>query len=615
MIGALLITWNAPAVAYESSIYTGTPLFLWISLFLNLFIGMIIIVNQVAYKGYKNSNAWLLGFFLILLSYTVFLALWIIRGYALWNDGDPALHFGMMKYLMASGHLDLYTTIYPALYLYIVQLSLLTGISLTAFHKIIPLISAVFYVFFMFLIFKMVLPDKGQILLATIASMTIALPVSYISLTPNYEANLFLPIALFVLLKSHNISSYEWKIMFIIMILLMPLFHPIVGILFLVAIFGLWFPGKILNFNIGKINQKFKEPLLKLKYYFQSRDTNLRIYSSASLLLLVWIFTWASSFYSFKFIIINTKRLLLEGGPNELQVIKGLMDYTASVGYNPYLHIFQLYGDVFIYLIFAVIAFFLLFKKMDIQEKYRNLVLLFGPLTIISALTGLFYFANFGFGNQRLFPYIVILATPFVGFVLFEFINGKYSNVSWISRIRPKFASLIVVVIFMGMFLIPAVSVYDSSYTYVPNWQITKTNLDGYDWFLHQKDTKLLISAFTFPTGRYANLILSQEEQDSRKDIPASTSSGLVSKNLFVKYHFGYENKTYLGEWYKNNLYLIITSKDRVVYSEVNPQLATLRFLPQDFERLEKDTSVDKFYSNGGFDAFYVHGLNLTSVI
>ena len=91
-IGALFVARNSPAVAYETSIYTATPLIVWGVLILNALCGIGIVVHQVYTKRYKESKLWLLGLLLVLLSFITVLSLWIIRGYYLWSDGDPLLH-------------------------------------------------------------------------------------------------------------------------------------------------------------------------------------------------------------------------------------------------------------------------------------------------------------------------------------------------------------------------------------------------------------------------------------------------------------------------------------------------------------------------------------------
>jgi len=75
-----------------------------------------------------------------------------------------------------------------------------------------------------------------------------------------------------------------------------------------------------------------------------------------------------------------------------------------------------------------------------------------------------------------------------------------------------------------------------------------------------------------------------------------------------LPYHFGYDKNTNLGAYYDQNLYLILDQADRALYRDVYPEMATIRFESQDFAQLEKDSSLDKLYCNGGLVTYYMHG-------
>ncbi|MBT9150871.1 MAG: hypothetical protein DDT40_01050 [candidate division WS2 bacterium] len=70
-VGALIVARNSPAIAYEPSIYTATPLIIWIVLFVNLVCGIGIVVHQVGSNRHTKDNLWILGLGLILLSFPI----------------------------------------------------------------------------------------------------------------------------------------------------------------------------------------------------------------------------------------------------------------------------------------------------------------------------------------------------------------------------------------------------------------------------------------------------------------------------------------------------------------------------------------------------------------
>ncbi len=169
---AVVIVWNSPATGYESSIYTATPQMVWGFLIFSLVCGISIVVQQIYTKEHEKGSLWIIGLILILLSYTTFLSLWIIRGYALWCPGDPLTHLGRIQNVIASGYIAPGDA-YPITYIYLAQISQLLDVNPVVLHKLMPLFFALLYVAGMYLLAKAILPRKGQVILATIAGTTL----------------------------------------------------------------------------------------------------------------------------------------------------------------------------------------------------------------------------------------------------------------------------------------------------------------------------------------------------------------------------------------------------------------------------------------------------------
>jgi hypothetical protein len=77
-----------------------------------------------------------------------------------------------------------------------------------------------------------------------------------------------------------------------------------------------------------------------------------------------------------------------------------------------------------------------------------------------------------------------------------------------------------------------------------------------------------------------------------------------------MPYHFGYSEKTELGEWYSQQSYLLIDQEDRLFFQDVLPEMQQSRFTPQDFDKLKQDPSLILVYSNGGLDIYGVTPVN-----
>ena len=113
---------------------------------------------------------------------------------------DPATHLGEINNIVATGHIVTWN-FYPAAHIYAAEISSISGIDPIVLRKVIPLVFALLYVSFMYLLAKSLLADKAAVILATVASLSLTLGW-YIEFLPNGLANFVFPLALFLLIKS-----------------------------------------------------------------------------------------------------------------------------------------------------------------------------------------------------------------------------------------------------------------------------------------------------------------------------------------------------------------------------------------------------------------------------
>jgi hypothetical protein len=125
----------------------------------------------------------------------------------------------------------------------------------------------------------------------------------------------------------------------------------------------------------------------------------------------------------------------------------------------------------------------------------------------------------------------------------------------------------------------------------------------GMAWLFEEKNTAIGCIIIMSPPKRYADGILGTVESDKRNDIRGDV--------VQCSDHFGYANYDTLGEQYPVDKYAGITKQDRVLYSTV--WQAVGRFNNTDFERLDRDKTVDKLYSNSELDVYYIHGVAASS--
>ena len=410
--------------------------------------GITIIIHQIYNRGYKKNNLWVVGMALIFLSYAISLSLYIIRGYYIWNaSGDLSTHIGWIKQISIDGYIP-NNLFYPITHIYVAELSQILDINLMLLVKLVPLFFGLLYVPFMYLFAKSILSDKGQIILATVASSTLV-HSWYLTTTPNHLSNLFFPLLLFILIKAFIIRKIAWEILILIMVFFYPPFHPIPTFALIIFLVALWLPQKV--FNLA--NKELKIDANGLG------SLNVILFT----ILFVWSISWISSFGVWESMIQNVHRLMNEGGPSHVSELADQVTYAQGYGYNVYVQVLKVMGGSLVYIILALICLPIIWKGIHSNKKINNIFLLYGPLFALGIFILVLFVLNISFGPLRIVIYIDILTTIFVGFILYEIINkSRNANRKYIS----KFASGLVIILLVGVSLSGMMKLYPSPYIF-----------------------------------------------------------------------------------------------------------------------------------------------------
>jgi hypothetical protein len=206
---------------------------------------------------------------------------------------------------------------------------------------------------------------------------------------------------------------------------------------------------------------------------------------------------------------------------------------------------------------------------------------------------------NVGFGPLRLLTYVIVICAIFTGFILYKIIE-KIRDINNVHL--SKFALALVIILLVGVSMNGMLKLYPSPYLLSTSYQTTQTEVEGMNWLFHNRNLDIKMSGMD-AQHRFADLLLTPEEKREQK-IPWR-----LPEELRVPYHFGYDNHSSLSASYNEDVYLGRTQRDKSVYVDVFPEMAELRWYPRDFEKLEYDRGVDKLYTSGGMDVWYVHAL------
>lgn len=586
LILGLLFAYNSPATGNEASIYKFTPIVIWIFVLFSITAGTSTVILQVYHQKFQQSYLCKIGLILVFLCNVFIISLFIIRGYFGWAiNGDSGSHIGYVYNILASGHLNP-ELFYPIAHIYATQFSLILGLNLVFLHKIIPLFFGILYVPFMYLFNKQILPEKSHVLMATLSSCTF-LCGWYLYFTPNTLANLFFPLVLYVAIRLIKGGGVAWAILIIIMAFLYPMFHLVPSIAFLGIIAFLSVPNKILIlFNKTKYDLTFYR-VTKIKY-------------TLLMILFIWGITWISSFPIWPITVANIYNVLAEKEPSQLNDLVSQINYAQGYGYSVTAEILKKHGGAIVFSLLTLLCAPILLKKMskkpDEVMKLNILFSLYGPFAFFGVLIPINFLLNLGFGPLRFLFFLTLISTPFVGFYL----------VTMMEKFKQKknsFVPFIIILFLIGMFIHAIFTVYPSPYVLEMSQHTTKGEFCGMNWLFNNRNLDTQITGITVAPYRFVDLLSPSEKK--RQNIPPLA----IPIDIRPPYHFGYNStNSMLSTHYKNDVYLIILDNDKSLYVDTFPKMAKIRWILDDFERVNTDVSVNKIYSNKELVVYRIRG-------
>jgi len=560
IISALVLIKNNPATGYEISIYSSVPL-VWVFLIGSIADGITIIVHQ-AFSEEKN-NFWLIGFLILILNNFIVLSMHALRGYLHYAGSDHMCHLQWIKNLIESGHVES-GNFYPAIHILGSQISEICNIAPEIVVKYLPaFLSILFLMLFMLLLAKSSLLKKRQILLVCAASCVLFFNNLHVQIYPHTFSVLLFPAIVYFYFRGLEKPSWQFSLLFIILLILLPYTHP-----------------------SGSVTMIFLLIAMELSRIIYDKRCNpkgivSKIAVNPILISFITFFMWMSSFAVFGAKLSSLWSSIFEPYKNPwftrtLETAVQL-EWVEVVEYN-----LKMYGDNIIYIALALIAGMIIIKRVYKKEtgiKYLFLLFMFF-LTCIP----IEYILYIGAGSETTgrmlnLLYMMTVAPVLVGFVLYELFKNKK---------RAKAIAGVSLILILT-FSISIFSVYHSPWTFSPSWHITNMDVEGSEWFFAHRNSTLKFDAM---------------------GIDGSLMQGTVG---LIPAHFNYSYHSTLGESLAQDSYAVINKRCKL--ANADPMVAKTRlnigsgwgFNEEDFGKLEHDPSVNKLYSNGEFDAFFVY--------
>jgi hypothetical protein len=558
-ISAILIYITHPN-GYEISIYSAVPLIAWFFLLFSLFFGIIIslrkALTQNKYQDLIADYQFLLGLFLIIISGILISSIPVIRGYYQWGRGDVITHFQWLQEIVVTGHVrgDL---IYPFSHIYLTVFKLVTNLDTNVIMGNFQFFLLIPALLFAFLFAKGFLGNKCAIifLIFTASSFLGMSPGFYAGVIPGILFFLIMYLFIVITYKKNNHRNSFFILLTIIIFAIVP-----------------GHPNAVINTAIVMVII-----FLFLKYEEYSK----KIQNHPSLVpfsvLFIAFFMWISQFWILTGTIRKMRDVIFtQQDKSEIAILQQSMDYAASYGYSWVEMFCKVYGRTAIILFVSMFALYIYYKEN--QKRKNRIALIFIISFVFIFCTGVLYLTNVGFGPDRMFSAAILFSSLLMVLVLYYVRDWEYNfkNIHF-----P--AQLFIIFLFIGLCLMNVTIMFPSPYILGTNSQYTLNEKTAIDWFKVNSE------------GKEVGIITLGE---------IVRRSGFEAKIL--PYHFGYDNYPYFGNAIDKSTLFIFNRMDHLLYIEVLPEIAHLRFQPDDFKKLETDSSVNKYYSNGETEIMYV---------
>jgi len=571
---AVITAYDSPAEAFESSIYSSTPIGYWVMVLACTAIGLALTVGAVRARALDRRLAFI-GPMVLVMTCMVVIALPIIRGYFLWNaTGDTGLHLSWAQGVLDSGEIQA-QNFYPVTSVIMTALSTVLDLGMLDVLKILPLIFAVLYFLGLYYFARTLSLTKGGAIMAAVAGFVL-INHAYTYVAPNGMANYFLPLALMILSKDIIRQTRSWRVLAIIVAVFIPFFHPLVAVFLVVALVAIAF------YSIMSVRKK-----VTMDRFGQNAYRSLPI----AVLIFVITIAWISNFNIWDGMIQDVKAIIEGMGTSHLDEAISDIDAADTKGYNVIEYLAKMYATIGLYVMLAILSLYAVWRRRSIGERVDRIFVLFIPLFIVVIAFAFFYFFSLPFSPIRLLTYVSLLTLPAIGFLFHRGLGSR-------SRALSAASSLFIVALLLGVFMAGVAVLFPSPYSLEINNHYTEADASGMDWFIDSKDRGINSTGWYYSPWTESYVLSSYEDGRNRSDLNRYQTTSLPD-------HLGYDVAETFAESYNWSTYIIIKELNRRVYVDVYPEMAEERLTAADLIRLELDPTVVRLYSSGGFVAYY----------
>jgi len=579
---------SSGSYGYELDIYSSYPYYTWLFQYVSIGCGLLVLWRNVITKS--ESSSWVYGFILIILNNVGLISIPILKSYFVIGRHDALSHLGSVIDIVETGYVS-QNDLWPIMFLSVITLSSLSGISERIIMNIFPIIFYIIYILSIYLISHEIFEDKNTRILCLSSLSTLLFSVHHAMFTPYHLSLSITPFLIFILIKFWKKESRKFTLLGIVCIIYLTYLHALTAYIMLIFIMLLGFTNLIMNIITNYGNN---DAIVDIKYFNKSTIT---IFSLLFISLNGWISKHGFFYHVFSpvFSVLFGRKYYVQN--TALWISNTILDSQISF-FQLIFTTIKWYGSHAIMLFFSCLGMiFILYNVLRQRKQFvtKDITLLYIWLVTNIALNivHLFYtYTNFGYDR-------LIFSTSALIPIYFGY--SVTNTLHFLNKTKSKKYFLIVI---FSLIFLSAVntsrSLFPSPYIKAANNQVTFHEINAMSWFYEYKD-KAVFPHHIRMTYRFAQAIYGRDYVNQRNDIPLSESPG---PKYLIPDHFNYTVKSNLGEVYDSVIYIPISKFDEDFY--LGPYYDLDRFSKNDFMKILYDVSVNLLYSNGEVRIFEV---------
>jgi hypothetical protein len=545
-----------PATTYEPSLVEAFPLPFWVAFGVGLAALLVVFVGA----GATGSAYWKHGFVLLAAQYGLFFSLPLVRGYFLYGRGhsDSLFHLTAVKELVYSGLLS-GRVFYPHEHFLFSEL-VLVGL---------PVFALVF-IGGVGLFVRELTGTPAGLPLGVAASMPLVFSKFYTQLHPSVLSFFLFPLVLLMLERGRRTNAQRYVALATVYGLAMVFFHPVTALLLVVLITSTFVFGHAYRLVTGE------------------RVRTLR--ARLALAILPATFIWYIGFPRTQE---NIREIFAAEGESAADKQADLLANTVLSTEELLIRFVELYGAVFVLFAVAGVACLvvladLLRRRPDYAESYLATQFTIGA-GIAAAFIAVSLVAN---GPIRISRYMILMAMVLTALLFVRVL-------AWRPGVARTLGAVLLTLLVLSSALLGTFTVYD------PNKHMTQGEHDGAFFLLEHSTGDHLVRShsLTQKTQYYATA-----GTDVRHDRTLMRTSGRYP-DFALPPHLGYD--TYPQASMAVGAGYVVTHEYDRSYLETSFFTDAQRealFLHDEatLDRMSHDRTVQKVYSNGGFEAWLV---------